>query len=104
MANRLVGNVYIIDSSGVPLDWLSGAKIAAIGFFTTSTAGTFELSYASDTTNSILRFDSIIHTVAPGSGSALDRAYQSVYLGGVSFPDALFVRRCNVGTGWIYFL
>ena len=100
MANRLVDNVYIIDSAmgGHPLlgknsaSWLSGSKVQSFVLWSTDTTGKAVFTTA-DTTNAV-------------SGLANpndDPATIESVLGGIYFSD-MRVPTLTAGTAWVYFL
>lgn len=104
MANRIVGNVYIIDSqtAGKPLidgtsgAWLRSAYISAIGFWAADTSGVFELAYRSDTTN-------VVFKLALEGATGTNGFSTMKFIGGVRFEE-LTAKTLTAGTGWIYFL
>lgn len=95
MANRLIGNVYIIDSAlnNVSLPWNSGSKIMSIALWSADSTGVVIFTGA-DTTNVVARI----------SGPRDSNLAQSSdrYLGGVYF-DEMKVPTLTAGTAWIYF-
>ncbi len=97
MANRIVGNTYIIDtaSGNTALPWPSKAKIMAINLFSTDTSGRVEFT-ASDTTDVVIK---IAHT---GDHFVDNDGVTSIYLGGVTF-DEMKVPVLTAGTAWVYF-
>ena len=92
MANRIVGNVYIIDtgSANIALPWLSGTRISCIAFWSSDTTGTLRLT-GSNTTNTIAYFSN--PTNVPNTVGA--------YLGGVNFKE-MKVPTLTAGTAFIY--
>ena len=99
MANRIVGNVVIIDSGMGNAFVLTSAnqavnvselKVATIAFWSTDTTGNLVLS-AVDTTNQIIRLTN------PND----DPTTVGAVLGGVNFKD-LKVPALTAGTAWIY--
>ena len=96
MANRIVENVYIVDSAlnNVSLPWNQGARVEAIRAWFFDTTGLIRLT-GSDTTNAVCLL--IANAPAAGTGSV-----DSVYLGGVRF-DEMKVPTVTAGTAWIYF-
>lgn len=103
MANRIVGNVYIIDSStgaGNPLimggnsgAWLDNILVSAFAFWGTDTTAAIELVFANDTASTAFR---------SGHG------YANANLNWSSFGEAVYFKelRCKTltnGTGFIYF-
>lgn len=97
MGNRIVGNVYILDagSANQALPWPRDAKVNSVLFYGNDTSAEVILT-DNDTTNAILR----IKVTANGNIAST----QSVYLGGVNFPDILKVPTLTAGTAWIYFV
>ena len=101
MANRLLNNVYIIDSAmgGAQLfnnssaSWLSGTRIQAIGFFGATTASIMELAFRANTNNVFLVATVNVNATAGGT-----RLY---HLGGVRV-DELTCKTLTTGSGWIY--
>ena len=94
MANRIDGNVYILDSqlNALSLPWPSKAKVmAAAGWFSGPT-GEAQLSGAL-TNNIVIRLAATL-----SAGASIDR----IYLGGVSI-DSLGLPILTAGTAWIYF-
>ena len=102
MANRIVGNIYIIDSqTGAAsslqpgsASWLDNKLVTAFAFLSADTTATFELVFASqtDATAVFLSNQSNIRNTTWSS-----------------FGDACYFRelRCKTltaGTGYIYFL
>lgn len=94
MANKLVENVYIIDtgSGNLSFPWNSGSRIQSISWLFSGSTGALSLSL-SDTTNVIFRQAHPQANNQPQSGSA--------YLGGISISE-LKVPILTVGTAWIY--
>lgn len=101
MANRIVGNVYIIDSSlgiGNPLiintgSWLDNHLVSAFGFWGNDTTAQIELVFASATDTTAFR-----------SGHSNTNANMNWS----SFGDSVYFKelRCKTltnGTGFIYF-
>ena len=94
MANRIVGNVYIIDtgSANGAIPWLRDAKVASVAFWAADTTGEIIISTV-DTTDVIVRLTASNN---PASVSQL-------FLGGVNFPDVIKIPTLTAGTAWIYF-
>jgi hypothetical protein len=95
VANRIVGNVYIVDSAlnNVALPWPTHGKIMGVGAW--FSGGTGEARFTgSDTTNVVIRI------VAANSG--LNATYNYHFLGGVDF-DEMKIPVLTAGTAWIYF-
>lgn len=94
MANRLVSNVYIIDSGQTTgLSWPNQAKIGAINFFATDTTGELQLVLTANTTNTVMRIRN-----NQNQPFALPQ-----YLGGV-WMDQLTPLVVTAGTCFIYFV
>ncbi len=93
MANRIVGNIYIIDSGLQNLAY-TNHKLLAVGFFGSNSASTMTLTMASNTLDSIMAFANI----TAGSASWHDYAQ----LGGVYVSDTIRVLNLVAGTGWLY--
>ena len=96
MANRLVGNVYIIDSAlnNVALPWPQGAKISSV--LTWLTAQDSEVVFSDAVTSDILI--RLVH----GLSSGISNQY-------IHFPGGLRVDNLKVpilvtGSAWIYLL
>lgn len=93
MANRIDGNVYIIDTgSGDTAIPFPSADILGVGAWFSGPTGEVQLSTAT-TTNVFLR---ITATLSAGACS------NYVFLGGLSV-DELKVPILTAGTAWIYF-
>lgn len=95
MANRIIGNVYIIDSAlnNVSLPWPTKAKVMGVGAWFSGGTGEARFTGA-DTTDTVLRL------VAANSG--INATYNYHYLGGITF-DEMKIPVLTVGTAWIYF-
>ena len=95
MANRLLENVYILDtgSGNTSIPWNAGSRIQSISWVFAGSTGALSLSL-SDTTNVIFRQAHPQTNNQPFSDSA--------YLGGISVSE-LKVPILTVGTAWIYF-
>ena len=94
MANRIVGNVYILDtgSANTALPWNSGTHIQSVAFWSTDTTGRMVLSGA-DTTNHVVVLEN------PND----DETTVGIYLGGVPFSE-MKLPTLTAGTGWIYLI
>lgn len=104
MANRIVGNVYIIDSastSAAPLQsgiaWPNHMKLDAVSFWTTSTAGICEFVYASNTNDTAFVLSPNVTSISVAGAMA------HLHFGGVYFSE-LRVRTLTAGTAWLYFV
>ncbi len=98
MANRIVGNVYIVDSAqgNSEIPWPSNARINCINFFSTSTSGSIVFS-GTNTADVLIR----IHMGEfPGNSGNLTK---SLYLGGVDFKDVK-IPTLQSGSAWVYFV
>lgn len=108
MANRLVGNTYIIDSqtNAVGLSWLSNSFVNAVSFYATGTDGAMELASTLDTSNVLIRFGILNHTLSSvGTTSVISNQFNqpnTILLNGVRI-DQLSVKTLVNGTGFIYF-
>ena len=96
MANRIVGNVYILDtgSANTQLPWPRDAKVASIAFWGATTSSVMTIA-AGDTGNVLLTLNGP-STVGAGGTT-------NVHFGGVYFADSLTLPVLTAGTGWIYF-
>lgn len=96
MANRIVGNVYILDtgSGNVPLPWPRDAKVMSIAFWGANTASIMQIA-AGDTSNVLITLAGPINNAVGGTTIAP--------LGGVYFADTLTLPVLTAGTAWIYF-
>lgn len=93
MANRIVGNIYIIDSGLQNLAY-TNHKILSVGFYGTDSTATMTLTYASNTNDSIIAF---------GPSAATAKPWQEyAELGGVYVSDTIRVLNLVAGTGWLY--
>jgi hypothetical protein len=92
MANRIVGNVYIVDSStgNVAMSWPSKAKIGSVAFWSTNTTGEVIFTGA-DTTNVVIRLAN------PNNAATT----VGLYLGGVNYTE-MKVPTLTAGTAWFY--
>lgn len=97
MANRIVGNVYIVDSAlnNVSLPWPQGARIQSVRAWFLDTSGLARFT-GSDTTNAV--FILTAHNAPSPSAGGNDR----MYLGGVRFEE-MKIPTLTSGTAWIYF-
>lgn len=93
MANRIVGNIYIIDSGLQNLSYINH-KLLAVGFYGANSASTMTLTMVSSTLDAIVAFANI----TAGSASWADYAQ----LGGVYVSDTIRVLNLVAGTGWLY--
>lgn len=101
MANRIVGNVYIIDSSlgaGNPLiintgAWLDNLMVSAFAFWGTTTNSEIELVFASATDSTAFRC---------GHAQNVPDMTWGSFGEGVYFKE-LRCKTLTTGTGFIYF-
>lgn len=95
MANRIIGNTYILDtaSANVALPWPTNAKIAAVKLWSTDTTGIVELTAAST-------LDVLVKLV----NSQDDDNTVGIYLGGVNFSSDIKMPTLTAGTAWVYFV
>lgn len=101
MANRIVGNVIIVDSAmgnafilssaNAPVH-LSNLKVNGIAFWSSDTTGACQIS-ATDTTNVIVRFSRT---------SVNESASQWTSFGDMQYLEALKIPVLTLGTAWIY--
>lgn len=96
MANRIVGNVYIVDSAlnNVSLPWPQGGRIQTIRAWFSATNGLVRFT-GSDTTNAIC-------ILTPDANMPVSGTTPESHLGGVRF-DEMKVPVITAGTAWIYF-
>lgn len=104
MANRLVNNVYILDSlngAGQALlgvnsaSWHDDAYVNAVVFWGSGTTSCLELVYATDTTNSACVLCVTVNSVA---GSTVSTQFSEPQ----RFAE-LRLKTLTAGTAWIYF-
>lgn len=96
MANRIVGNVYIIDSGLISLTWPSAAKIGAVAFWGVDSTSRLTVTLSSDTRDSIFALSNQANV--PGL-SGITFGYQ-----GWSCPNQPYILNLVAGTGYIYFV
>lgn len=94
MGNRLLDNVYILDtgSGNVSIPWNSGSRINAISWWFADSSGDLQLSL-SNTTNVIFRQ---VHD-ASNNADQSSHAYLGVAVTELKLPVL------TAGTAWIYF-
>lgn len=106
MANRIRGNVYIIDSqTGVnaslqpgTASWLDNAIVSNVVLWSADTTGAVEFVYASDSQSTAIRLVS-----PPGPISAVGATADIHFAGdGIRFEE-LRCKTLTAGTAWIYF-
>lgn len=103
MANRIVGNIYIIDSaSGATTDlaWPSNLKCKSAAFWSSTTAGELILTMGG-TNNQVIHFSFL--TLLAASNTSVVPATQSLSFGDGVYFDALAVGTITAGTGFLYF-
>lgn len=95
MANRIVGNVYIIDSANgnTAIPWLDGTKIATITFWSSDSTGKLQITGAS-TADVLFQVTNPVNV--PNTVGA--------YLGGNYFKDVVKILTLTAGTAWVYLL
>ena len=93
MANRIVGNIYILDSGLQTLNYLN-LKLMGVGFYGANTTAALVLTLASDTRDAIVAIGP--NVIGAGAWSAY------VPLGGVYVSDTIRVLNLTAGTGWLY--
>ena len=104
MANRLRGNVFIIDSSegAAPLEIPAQAKLLGVGFWASGTNASMIITIG-NTTDTLIRYNYQIVTVATNNGVVMEPAWQYTYLGGFYVADTLRAGTVTSGTGYLYF-
>lgn len=95
MANRLVGNTWIIDTVGLlstqPVNGAGRFKVLAVGFYAINTTATINIAMSADTTN-------IVFPLATGVQGTSFNVFQT---GGV-YLDQLNVITATAGTAYLY--
>lgn len=96
--NRIIGNVYIIDSGGL---WLTSnsassgtfmnSEISAIGFYASDSGGELAISCSVDTSATLFRLR--------GNSQYVTTAFAAPIL----MDHKMYVNLCQTGTGFIYF-
>jgi len=92
MANRIVGNVYIIDT---PLQALTDGlnlKIKSVAFYSTDTTGELQIGTVANTANVLVHIRS--NQAQPFT--------LPLYLGGVKLDNHLHINKVTAGTAWLY--
>ena len=94
MANRIVGNVYILDTSADTLSSIN-ASISAIGLYGTNSNARLVLSFVSNTA------DTFIQLANPSANTL----FVGITFGNPGFrcSDQLRVQTLVAGTGYIYY-
>jgi len=97
MANRLVGNVYIVDSAlnNVSLPWPQGARINTIRAWFLNTTGIAVFTGANTT-------DVVCNLTTNVAPAALAGGTVEAKLNGTRF-DEMKIPTLTAGTAWIYF-
>ena len=97
MANRKVGNTWIIDTNGAlatqPATLRSLSKIAAIGFYSIDTTAVVKISLSSDTTNIVVPLATNINV-----------ANFNVFQYGGWYVDELTAVTVTAGTAYLYLI
>ena len=105
MANRIVGNVYILDSqesAAISLAWPTNAKIKCAAFWSNDTSGRMILTMGGNSNNAVISFGYVTQVqAASGNLIVITPATQSLPLDGAYF-DQLAVATLTAGTGWLY--
>lgn len=100
MANRIIGNTYIIDSqTGITASLQPGSagwlqhqmKIISVAFWAADSASTFEMVYASNSGLTAIKLG------APDAGSTVDLHFGE----GINFEE-LRCKTLTTGTAWLY--
>ena len=93
MANRIAGNVLIVDSSLSNLPYLN-ARVLAASFYGSDTTARLTITYVSSTLDSIIAFAPNVTGGGPWSANQV--------LGGVQVADTMRVLLLTAGTGYLY--
>ncbi len=96
MANRLVGNVYIIDSGTINLVWPTNAAVAGFTLYGTDSTSRMNITYASNISDSVVSLANPVNTP--------QLVGVSFGVNGVHFDQQLRVNTLTAGTGYIYFV
>jgi len=92
MANRIVGNVYIIDTVG-DLDGPDNLKINSIAFWSTDSTGALILCVKATSANELVKLN-----------NNQNQAFTvPLHLGGVYLKD-VNVKTLTAGTAWLYLI
>ena len=91
MANRIVGNTYIIDSGTIALTDGLLMRVNAVALWSIDTSGELWLTYQSNTADTAVRI----------RNNQSQPFMLPQYLGGVQFKD-LRVQVLTAGTGFLY--
>lgn len=95
MANRLIGNVYIVDSAlnNVALPWNAGSRISSIRAWFLDTTGIARFTGA-DTTDAVCVL--IANAPAAGTGTTDQANLENIAFDNMKIPAL------TAGTAWIY--
>ncbi len=105
MANRIVGNVLIVDSAMGNASILTGVnqlifyRANAVAFWSSDTTGRLIIS-AADTSNHIVSLGWTVN----GAGTGFSPSTQSTQFGQHQTLDSLKVPTLTAGTAWIYLI
>lgn len=106
MANRIVGNIYIIDSqqaATVPLAWPSNAKIATVAFWSGDTSGRLIMTMGGNSNNAVISMGHLVHgQAASGNLISITPATQWGSFSPAVYFDQLAVATLTAGTAWLY--
>ena len=107
MVNRIVGNVYIVDSAGVYLTGSNATSIAgtvggdltsmllsSVRFVASDSTGAMDLSLATNNSSDIIKM-----RVTNPAGGADDLGLSQPF----SVGERVYVRTLTAGTGYLYF-
>ena len=97
MANRIVGNVFIIDAAGTldtqPSTGRSLLKVNAVGFLSINTTGRIRIASGTNTANVVIDFAAVPTAHNPAS--------QSIWTGGINL-EGLQAVTVTAGTAYLY--
>ena len=106
MANRIVGNIYIIDSqqaATVPLPWPSSAKIATVAFWSGDTSARLIMTMGGNSNNAVISMGQLVHAQAITSNLlTIGPATQFASFSPAVYFDQLAVATLTAGTAWLY--
>lgn len=91
MANRIVGNILIVDSQGVALPAFP-LHVLTVAFYSTDTTGELQITRSSNTADTLLQI----------RNNQNQPFTLPLFLGGHIFQETLFVTKCQAGTAWFY--
>jgi len=93
MANRIRGNVYILDSGSINLSWPNKANVTGFAFYATDTTSVINITLVTDSA------DSVFAAANPNNTPVLT----GISFGKpVEFGSQLRVHVLTAGTGYIY--